>query len=43
MRAAIKLAGALLAFGASVATAQAQQAPYPNRPITWVVRSAPAA
>src|SRR5262245_49460231 len=35
MRASMWLASALLACG--VATAQAQQAPYPNRPITWVL------
>lgn len=37
MRALISLAGALLALGS--VTAQAQPAPYPNRPVTWVLGS----
>jgi tripartite-type tricarboxylate transporter receptor subunit TctC len=39
MRAFIKLAGVLLASGISIAAAQAQQAPYPNKPVTWVLGS----
>jgi hypothetical protein len=35
----IRLAGALPALDASVATARAQQAPYPNKPITWMLGS----
>jgi tripartite-type tricarboxylate transporter receptor subunit TctC len=38
MKTTIRLGAALLAMAFSAATAQAQQqAPYPNRPITWVV------
>jgi tripartite-type tricarboxylate transporter receptor subunit TctC len=39
MGAAIRLAGALLALGVSVTTASAQPAPYPNKPVTWVLGS----
>jgi tripartite-type tricarboxylate transporter receptor subunit TctC len=37
MKASTRLACALLAALASATTATAQQAPYPNRPITWVI------
>ena len=39
MGAAFKLAGALLALSVSIVTAQSQQAPYPNKPVTWVLGS----
>jgi tripartite-type tricarboxylate transporter receptor subunit TctC len=39
MGAGFKLAGALLALSVSIVTAQAQQAPYPNKPVTWVLGS----
>jgi tripartite-type tricarboxylate transporter receptor subunit TctC len=39
MRAATGLAGALLAALVSATTVTAQQAPYPTRPITWVLAS----
>lgn len=37
MKAPARLASALLAAFVSTTTATAQQAPYPNRPITWVI------
>ena len=37
MQAALKLASAVLALVIPVASATAQQAPYPNRPIAWVL------
>jgi tripartite-type tricarboxylate transporter receptor subunit TctC len=37
MQAALKLASAVLALVTPVASATAQQAPYPNRPIAWVL------
>ena len=37
MQATLKLASAVLALVIPVANATAQQAPYPNRPITWVL------
>jgi tripartite-type tricarboxylate transporter receptor subunit TctC len=37
MKTTIRLGAAVLAMALSAATAEAQQAPYPNRPITWVV------